>query len=139
MSHLKVGKFASPLIRPATADGLIALKAESVTVHGAYVRAGGWIVANSPEALESEATGPVLTFDAEDAARQINNLQAINLIVLGFAINRLPLAKKGAERLFCSLADIQNVLEKRLARKQTLRIAALEALAAGAQTERLEK
>jgi len=137
VSHLKVGKFISPLIRPAQADGLIALKAESVTVHGAYVRDGGWMVANSPDNLDSEATGAVLTYDAEDAARQINNLRAINLIMLGFAITCLPLAETGSKMLFCSLADIQGVLEKRLVNKPVLRDNALKALAAGAQTEQL--
>jgi len=138
VSHLKVGDFNSPLIRPAQADGLIALKAESVAAHGAYVRDGGWIVANNTGTLDHETTGAVLTIDAEDTARQINNLRAINLIMLGFAISGLPSAKRGAEMLFCSLADIQTVLEKRLAHKQTLRDSALEALAAGARTERLE-
>ena len=33
ISHLKVGRFASPLIMPGAADGLNALKAEGVAMH----------------------------------------------------------------------------------------------------------
>ena len=134
VSHLKVGDFSSPLIRPAQADGLIALKAESVAVHGAYVRPDGWIVANSGQPLDSQATTAVMTLDAESVARQINNLRAINLVMLGYAITRLVQAPGGTEMLFCSLAEIRAVVAKRLADKQVLRDAALEALAAGAQS-----
>ncbi|MEE4609050.1 MAG: 2-oxoacid:acceptor oxidoreductase family protein [Desulfobacteraceae bacterium] len=34
VSHLKIGAYASPLIRPGQADGLICLKAENVAAHG---------------------------------------------------------------------------------------------------------
>jgi indolepyruvate ferredoxin oxidoreductase beta subunit len=134
VSHLKVGDFASPLIRPAQADGLIALKAESVAVHGAYVRPDGWIVANSGEPLDSQATTAVMTLDAESVARQINNLRAIKLVMLGYALTHLVQAHGGAEMFFCSLAEIQAVVANRLAHKQVLRDAALEALAAGSQS-----
>jgi len=134
VSHLKVGDFASPLIRPGQADGLIALKAESVAVHGGYVRPAGWIVANSGEPLNSQATTAVMTLDAESVARQINNRRAINLVMLGYSLTRLAQACGGANALFCSLAEIQAVVAKRLADKKVLRDAALEALAAGAQS-----
>ena len=133
ISHFKVGAFASPLIRPGQADGLIAFKAEGVDVHGAYVREGGWIVANSHAPLVSDTAAAVLTLNAEDVAKKINNLRATNLITLGFAIARLPLDGAGSGNLFCTLDDIRMVLEKRLAAKAPLLDAALKALAAGAQ------
>jgi indolepyruvate ferredoxin oxidoreductase beta subunit len=136
VSHFKVGNFSSPLIRPGHADGLIAFKAESIAVHGAYVRDGGWIVANSDAAVAMEAAATVLTLNAEDVAKEINNLRATNLITLGFAIARLPIEGTGPDNLFCALDEIQKVLEARLADKPPLLDAALKALAAGAQVNR---
>ena len=136
VSHFKVGDFSSPLIRPGHADGLIAFKAESVAVHGAYVREGGWIVANSGAAVASATAGTVLTLNAEDVARKINNLRATNLITLGFAMAHLPVEGAGPDNLFCAFDDIQMVLETRLADKPPLLDAALKALVAGAQVNR---
>ena len=136
VSHFKVGDFSSPLIRPGHADGLIAFKAESIAVHGAYVRQGGWIVANSDTEVASETAGTVLAVNAEDVARKINNLRATNLITLGFAITHLPMANAGPDNLFCALEDIQTVLEARLTGNKRLLDAALKALKAGAQVNR---
>jgi indolepyruvate ferredoxin oxidoreductase beta subunit len=133
VSHLKVGGFSSPLIRPGQADGLIALKAESVTAHGAYVREGGWVVANTCEKMDHPAKLTVLALDAEKVARRIRNLRATNLITLGFAIARLPLNTDGSAMPFCSQEALQAVLEARLAGKPALLDAALKALGAGAQ------
>ena len=38
LSHLKVGKFTSPLIRPLQADGLLALTADNLSRHGFYLK-----------------------------------------------------------------------------------------------------
>ena len=38
LSHLKVGNFSSPLIRPGNANGLLALKADSFARHGYFLK-----------------------------------------------------------------------------------------------------
>lgn len=132
VSHLKVGSFDSPLIRPGQADGLLALKAESVGMHGAYVRVEGWAVANSQAGLKAQGPGTIWHVDAEAVARRINNLRAINLVTLGFALSRLAATRARQGLLFCTGDDIQAVLQKRLAGKPALLASAREALAAGA-------
>lgn len=47
ISHLKAGDFASPLVRPGLADGLIAMKEENVALHRHFLRPGGWIIVNA--------------------------------------------------------------------------------------------
>ena len=47
ISHLKIGGFSSPLVRPGQADGLLALKPETVPLHRHFLNADGWIVANA--------------------------------------------------------------------------------------------
>ena len=107
VSHLKIGDFSSPLIRPFTADGLLALKPESLTLHGGFVRPGGWAVINGSQPLQEYGELMVSLVDADTLARGIGNLKSINLIMLGAALSRLSATK---DLLFCTLADIQAVL-----------------------------
>jgi indolepyruvate ferredoxin oxidoreductase beta subunit len=51
ISHLKIGGFTSPLIRPGQADGLLLLRPENLAVHGAYLKPGGWLVSNRKPAM----------------------------------------------------------------------------------------
>lgn len=106
VSHLKVGDFSSPLIRPVSADGLLALKSESLALHGAFVKPGGWAVINSGVQLQFTGDFTVEFVDADAIAEGIGNLKSVNLIMLGAALSRL--AEGGA--LFCTLADILSVL-----------------------------
>jgi indolepyruvate ferredoxin oxidoreductase, beta subunit len=106
VSHLKVGDFSSPLIRPFSADGLLALKPESLVQHGGFVRPGGWAVVNSDQPLQAPGGLVVTSIDADTCARAIGNLKSVNLIMLGAALSRLS----GSKDLFCTLADIQAVL-----------------------------
>ena len=111
VSHLKVGDFASPLIRPFSADGLLALKPESLAQHGGFVRPGGWAIVNSDQPLQGPG-GLLITFiDAESHARAIGNLKSVNLVMLGAALAGLS----GSNDLFCTLADIQAVLNAQIA------------------------
>lgn len=131
VSHFKVGQFTSPLIRPGQADGFLALKAENVAAHGNFLRTGGWAVVNHG----SRETASTATFslpggtdcnaiDADALAVRISNPKSVNLIMLGFALAKVP-------DLFCSVADIQAVLEHRLADKPEMRQAAVAALNSG--------
>jgi indolepyruvate ferredoxin oxidoreductase, beta subunit len=106
VSHLKVGDFSSPLIRPFTADGLLALKPESLAQHGSFVKPGGWAIVNSAQRIQEPCELTLTTIDADSLARTIGNLISVNLIVLGAALSRLS----GLKNLFCTLADIQAVL-----------------------------
>ena len=42
LSHLKIGDFASPMIRPGQADGMLVLKDENRALHGFYLHHGAW-------------------------------------------------------------------------------------------------
>lgn len=111
VSHLKVGDFSSPLIRPASADGLIALKSESLAQHGEFVRSGGWALVNSHQPLAPSESFTVESVDADALAGEIGNLKSVNLIMLGAALSRLA----GKNVLFCTLDDILSVLNRQMA------------------------
>ena len=126
VSHLKVGDFTSPLIRSGCADGLLALKAESLELHGHFIRARGWRVVNS-----TGAPAGVDCVDADTAAVQIDNPRAVNLVVLGFALARIGGRNKQSGGLFCDRDAIGRVLEARLAQRPEMVAASRRALDAG--------
>lgn len=64
VSHIKVGNFSSPLIRPAEADGILALKAENMAQHGAFLKPGAWAAVNSPESIDGNST--ITTFCVDE-------------------------------------------------------------------------
>ena len=120
VSHLKVGEFANPLVRPGLADGLLSLKAETVPLYRHFLRAGGWSVVNAPGAAE-----PVTAFvDADAIALRLGDPQAVNLIVLGRA-----LADGG--RLFCTADEAAEVIRHKLSARPHLLERALAAFRAG--------
>jgi indolepyruvate ferredoxin oxidoreductase beta subunit len=129
LSHLKVGSFSSPLIRAGNANGLMALKANSLAQHGYYLKPGAWAVVNSSQ----EATaGPELsayTVDAEKLAKQIHNPKSVNLILLGFTL--AVISDTAENNLFCHLEDIQTVLQHRLAKNKKMLDDAVKALETG--------
>ena len=124
ISHLKIGLFSSPLVRPGQADGLISLKGETVPLHRHFLKPGGWVVANDLKAQLAEAGHPVATVDADGAALFLGNPQSLNLIVLGRA-----LAEPGL--LFCSLPQVEAFVQAKLAAKPKLLEGALAALFCG--------
>ena len=126
VSHLKVGDFTSPLIRSGCADGLLALKAEGLDLHGHYIRSGGWQIVNSA-AEQTDAA----CVDAEALAAGVNNPRAVNLVMLGFALARSDGRDAAAAGLFCSRADIGRVLDVRLAARPEMRNASWKAIEAG--------
>lgn len=126
ISHLKVGEFSSPLVRPGQADGLVSLKAETVALHRHFLKAGGWIVANATPLGLVEPDHPLATMDADGAALSMGNPQSVNLIVLGRA-----LAQPGW--LFCTSADVEQTIQRKLAGKAKQLEGALTAFHAGLQ------
>jgi len=132
LSHLKLGDFSSPLIRPGHADLLLALKAENIAQHAAFLKPDGWIVVNAAAAAGDGGSPGTRALDADRLARRLANPRAVNLILLGFALAAGALPAEGRKPLFCDLADIQSVLQKRLGATPPLLQDALGALAAGA-------
>ncbi len=69
LSHLKVGEYASPLIRPAQADGLLVLKAENLAQHGAFLKDGGWVIANGENKVKNDNRLVLYAVDADILAQ----------------------------------------------------------------------
>lgn len=122
ISHLKIGDFASPLIRPGQADGLIALTASNVALHRPFLRADGWIAANSAEPLCLAEPLHEATIDADQISRQMGNPRAVNLIVLGRAL--------ASDSLFCTADEVSAVLRQQFAGRPAQLDAALAAITA---------
>ncbi len=134
ISHLKVGDFTSPLIMPGDADGLIALKAESVAQHGDYLRDGGWACVNGPPGLKPSGRIRQRRCDADRLARKIDNSRAVNLIMMGFVLSQAHAHEPSRPRLFCTVDDIIEVITRRLEGKAALLQASLRALQEGGQS-----
>jgi len=131
LSHLKVGNFSSPLIRPHQVDILILLKVENLKQHGPFLKSGGWAVSNGMDGFEADSQTAVWTVDADAMAQEIENPKAVNLIVLGFALATAEKAAADGKQLFCSAEDIKDVLKNRFGKNQSLLSASLKALEAG--------
>ncbi|MGD2186878.1 MAG: 2-oxoacid:acceptor oxidoreductase family protein [Desulfobacterales bacterium] len=131
VSHFKVGDFSSPLIRPFKADGLLVLKDENIAQHGAFLKKGGWAVVNSANDLKIDSNRAANGVDADQLAQEISNPKSVNLIVLGFALARTGQKAADGIALFCSLADIKQVLRKRFGSRKKLLDASLLALQTG--------
>jgi len=106
ISHLKIGEFASPLIRPGNADGMLVLKEENVEAHGGFVRAGGWMVVNTAGDLPVSGVD-VHCIDADAEARRIGLPKAVNLVLLGYGLSRLDRSGAG---LYCTLDDMARIV-----------------------------
>ncbi|MDX9786662.1 MAG: 2-oxoacid:acceptor oxidoreductase family protein [Desulfobacterales bacterium] len=132
ISHLKVGPFASPLIRPGEADGLIALKAESLDQHSGYLKPGAWAAVNSSASTKKTSGLCAHHLNADLLAQNIDNPRAINLIMLGFTLSLFLKADFNTAPLYCTMDDITHVLTDRLKGKDMLLQASIDALKAGA-------
>ena len=138
ISHLKVGKFTSPLINPGQADGLIALKAESLVQHGGYIKKGGWAVVNSATAVAgaSDQLFQPSFFDADRLAQEMSAPKTLNLLMLGFALTGIADKSNPNQMLYCDVDDITAILKKRLEGKPGLLQSAVQALSAAAANSR---
>jgi indolepyruvate ferredoxin oxidoreductase beta subunit len=131
VSHLKAGDFASPMIRPGQGHVLLALKRESVEHHEAFLRSDAWIVVNGSAHRKATRVRCVHPLKADDIAREIGHPKSANLVLLGFALARGEDRVKEGQRLYCSLQDVKSALEERLAGREDLRKACIQALEAG--------
>jgi indolepyruvate ferredoxin oxidoreductase beta subunit len=129
LSHLKVGNFSSPLIRPGNANGLLALKADSFAQHRYFLKLGAWTAVNSREDVIVGPEFSAYTIDAEILAQRIHNPKSVNLILLGFALAAISGAPENG--IFCTLEDIKTVLQHRLAKKKQMLDNAIKAVETG--------
>jgi indolepyruvate ferredoxin oxidoreductase, beta subunit len=129
VSHLKVGGFASPLVRPGQADLLMALKPETVRLHLHFLKKEGRIATNAQQVIPEAAAYPVTSIDADAIALALGDPQAVNLIVLGQA-----LAVPG--QLFCTASEVESVIRARMAGKEKQLARALAAFHAGLGRDR---
>ncbi|MDL2330139.1 2-oxoacid:acceptor oxidoreductase family protein [Desulfosarcina sp. OttesenSCG-928-A07] len=116
VSHLKVGSFASPLITPGRADGLMALKAETFFQYSPYLLPSGWAAVNSPSPMEPFANAEAVVIDADRLATEAGQPKSVNLMVLGFFL-AMAEKKQAASHFFCTEKNIRTILENRLQKK----------------------
>ncbi len=129
LSHLKAGAFSSPLIRAGSADGLLALKTNSLAQHGYFLKPGAWAVVNSSQGEKTGTDGSKYILDAERLAKQIQNPKSVNLILLGFAFAAAMAETENT--LFCQMEDVETVLRHRMVKNKTMLDDAVKALEAG--------
>lgn len=108
ISHLKVGTFASPLIRPGNADLLLALKQENYPQHRGFLKPDGKALVNCRgkdlTAEKPEFVSPgFVSMDGQKLAEADDNLRSFNLYMLGGAIKLVPV---------CSLEKVKARIEK---------------------------
>ncbi|MBI5420110.1 MAG: 2-oxoacid:acceptor oxidoreductase family protein [Deltaproteobacteria bacterium] len=130
VSHLKVGGFASPLVRAGQADGLFVLSEENFPHHRAFLRPAGWAVVNARPGRKDEPRGAIHAIDADGLALSAGNGPAANLVLLGFALSRLGARDEGG-LLFCTAEGVREALAERLGEKGSLLQASLDAVALG--------
>jgi len=135
LSHLKIGDFSSPLIRPLQADGLLVLKAENMLPHGGFLKSGGWAVVNGQNDAMPDATITADVVDADKVAQKISSPKSVNLIVLGFALAIAEQAGENQDSLFCTFEDIKAVLKDRFGKNKKMLEASLKALQAGSEAD----
>jgi indolepyruvate ferredoxin oxidoreductase beta subunit len=128
MSHLKVGGFSSPLIRPRKADILLLLNEENLKGHLYYLAHGGTVVVNSASRPNSIEAAKVISIDATALAKEIQQPKSSNLILTGFALSALFWTGK---QPYCSPDDIRAVLHQKLAGRDKLIQASLSAFDLG--------
>jgi indolepyruvate ferredoxin oxidoreductase beta subunit len=130
VSHLKVGDFSSPMIRPGEGHVLLALKPDSVAHHEPFLRPDAWIAVNRPNHGKPVHGRPVYELDADERASRIGNPKSANLVLLGFALAQAR-SRQAGNPLFCSLEDLKAVLQERLTGKKEMLEACTRALEAG--------
>lgn len=133
VSHLKVGRFWSPMIRPSCADGLLALAAESAALFGMFLKPDGWAVINGggpvPKVLDHRR---VFWVDAEGLAVKLGSPKAANLVLLGYALGKVgPSPRKSGGGLFCSIQEVRSLMESPPGKAKKSGKAAVYALEAG--------
>jgi indolepyruvate ferredoxin oxidoreductase beta subunit len=98
LSTIKVGEFASPLIRTGQADVGLLLWEANLPVHRGLLKADGSLLINA------EATGEGERIDAARIARELGNAVLANLVLLGLAVKR--------QALFCRAEECETAIRQ---------------------------
>jgi indolepyruvate ferredoxin oxidoreductase beta subunit len=98
LSTIKVGSFASPLIRAAQGDVGFFLWEANLPVHRGLLKTGGRLV------ISSDKAGEGARIDAAAIARTLGNPVLSNLVLLGLAV------KQGA--LFCTATECEAAIRQ---------------------------
>ena len=128
VSHIKVGGFLSPLIRPGKADVLLLLKEDNLQNHLFYLGPDGIAVVNTRSDPEDPENRKMLRIDADGLANEVHQPKSVNLVLAGFALSALSGISKQA---FCDLDDIRAILYQKLADQNKLLKASLSAFDVG--------
>lgn len=80
LSTIKVGDFASPLIRSGQADVGLVLWEANLAAHEGLLKPGGGLLLNTPRKHKG------LCIDATGLARDLGNAVLANLVLLGLAV-----------------------------------------------------
>ena len=84
VSHLKIGRYASPLIRDGQADLAIFLADENLAVHPQLIGTGTKVLVNS-----AQSQGQYEVIDAGRIAEaELGRRQSANLVVIGYALGK---------------------------------------------------
>ncbi len=105
LSTIKIGDFASPLIRTGQADVGLMLNEANVAVHHPLIKKTGILFVNSARAGEGER------IDASTIARELGNSVLANLVLLGLAVSK--------QALFCSKEACVEAIKKLAPAKYT--------------------
>ena len=98
LSTIKVGDFASPLIRAGQADVGLLLWEANLPVHRSLIRAEGRLLINAA------CSGEGQRIDASGIARDLGSAVLANLVLLGLAIRQ--------KALFCSAGECETAIRQ---------------------------
>lgn len=98
LSTIKVGNFASPLIRAGQAEVGLLLWEANLPVHKGLLKADGKLL------VSAEKTGEGERIDATGIAREIGNPVLSNLVLLGLAVKK--------QALFCTAAECEKAIRQ---------------------------
>jgi indolepyruvate ferredoxin oxidoreductase beta subunit len=98
ISTIKVGAFASPLIRAGQADVGLLLWEANLPVHQSLLKAAGKLLINADKA------GAGVRIDASGIARNLGNAVLSNLVLLGLAVKQ--------QALFCGADDCELAIKQ---------------------------
>ncbi|SEA37110.1 indolepyruvate ferredoxin oxidoreductase beta subunit [Desulfuromusa kysingii] len=98
LSTIKVGNFASPLVRTGQADLGLLLWEANLPVHQSLLKADGKLL------LNAENTGEGIRIDAAKIARDLGNAVLLNLVLLGLAVQK--------QVLFCGIEDCETAIKQ---------------------------
>ncbi len=98
LSTIKIGDFASPLIRTGQADVALVLWEANLTVHRLLLREAGHLLINTDQPGEGRR------IDAAGIARGLGSAVLANLVLLGLAVRE--------QATFCSAVDCETAIRQ---------------------------